>query len=176
MSGFDVAAGAFAVVGVADVLVRTGREVYSFLRDVADAPNEIQRLSEVIQEITLLAGTSKQCLNDLKAHTTGGSPTGAIASFEAAFKALSRELHSVRTLILRFKGKITWANVKYVLRSSKSIGNLENAKSLLAAALTLACRYECFWVSVILAAGDTSCRMYVPFQSIRRCNTYRSGS
>jgi hypothetical protein len=55
MSGaFEAAAGAFAVAGVADVLVRTSREICSFLGDVSDAPEEIMRLREVIRETVLI--------------------------------------------------------------------------------------------------------------------------
>ncbi|KAH7392063.1 hypothetical protein DE146DRAFT_766096 [Phaeosphaeria sp. MPI-PUGE-AT-0046c] len=51
MSGaFETAAGAFAVVGVVDVLVRTGRDLYSFLRDVTEAPEDIIRLGDVIRD------------------------------------------------------------------------------------------------------------------------------
>jgi hypothetical protein len=59
MSGcFEVAAGAFAVIGVADVAVRSGREVYEFLRDIADAPYEIERLCCITKEITYFSSGS----------------------------------------------------------------------------------------------------------------------
>lgn len=68
MSGaLETAAGAFAVVGVADVLVRTGRELYRFLRDVKDAPNEIAQLQDLIKETLLLHDASAKCQEDLKA-------------------------------------------------------------------------------------------------------------
>jgi hypothetical protein len=154
MSGLEVAAGAFAAVGVADVLVRTGREVYSFLRDVADAPKELERLRETVHEIVLLADTSRPSLETLKAGTAGGPPTAATSSLETAMKALNRELRSLKGVIPKFKGRRTWTNVKFVLDTSKvakSLRNLESAKMSFASALTLACRYAIFSSSVFLA-------------------------
>jgi hypothetical protein len=145
MSGaFEAAAGAFAVVGVADVLVRTGRELYSFLRDVAGAPEEIFRLGEVIVETLHLHQATRQCQEELKNRNTSTAHGSATHSLESATKALSRELQNLGTLIKRFKGTKTWNRVKYVLNDAKvvkSIANLEGAKGLLASALTLACWY-----------------------------------
>jgi hypothetical protein len=142
MSGaFEVAAGAFAVVGVADVLVRTGREIYNFLQDISDAPEDINRLQDFIWETVLLYQTSKKCQNDLRARKAS---TDAVSSLETANKALNRELQSLRLSIGKFKGKKTWGRVKFVLgnaRLNKTMGNLERVKNLLASALTLACRY-----------------------------------
>jgi hypothetical protein len=142
MSGaLETAAGAFAVVGVADVLVRTGRELYSFLQDIQDAPEDITRLQNFIWETVLLYQTSKKCQNDLKARNAS---TDAVSSLETANKALNRELQSLRLSIGKFKGNKTWGRVKFVLgnaRLNKTMGNLERAKNILASALTLACRY-----------------------------------
>jgi hypothetical protein len=144
MSGvFETAAGAFAVVGVADVLVRTGRELYSFLRDVADAPEGIKHLRDSIQETLVLYQTSKQCQDNLKARSTSATTSSAIPSLETANKSLNRELQSLKLLVSKFKGTKTWSRVKYVLseaKVTKAIANLEHAKALLASALTLACR------------------------------------
>jgi hypothetical protein len=157
MSGLEVAASAFAIVGVADVLVRTGREVYSFLRDVADAPKELERLRETVQDVVLLAETSRPSLETLKAGTAAGPPTAATSSLDAALKALDRELRSLKGFIPKVKGRRTWNNVKHVLDASKvakSTRNLENAKTFLASALTLASRYAVILSSVILASCE----------------------
>jgi hypothetical protein len=145
MSGaFETAACAFAVVGVADVLVRTGREVIGFLRDVADAPEDISRLHKAIKETVILAQTAIQCLNDLKARRATTTTTGAVAALESSTKGLNREVQALKLLIGKFKGNRTWSRVKYVLsetKVTKAIRNLEHSKSQLASALTLACRY-----------------------------------
>jgi hypothetical protein len=145
MSGaFEAAAGAFAVVGVADVLVRAGRELYSFLGDVADAPKEIDRLREVIRETVLLYHNSRGCQQDLK---TRGASTGAAdvtASLESAAKALDREMRELTKIAKKYNGIKTWGNVKFVLgkdRLNKAVQRLEHAKNSLANALTLACMY-----------------------------------
>jgi hypothetical protein len=144
MSGLETAAGAFAVVGVADVLVRTGRELYNFLCDIADAPDDIKRLRELIKETVLLHQTSKKCQDDLQTRSASSTVTGAVRLLGSATKALDRELQSLKFLIAKFKGGRTWSRVKYVLseaKMNKAIGRLEHAKVLLANALTLACRY-----------------------------------
>jgi hypothetical protein len=144
MSGFETAASAFAVVGVVDVLLRTGRDLYSFLRDVADAPEELRRLCDSIKDNLTLYETSRQCRNDLQNRTASGAVSNALISLESANKALSRELQSLKLLVAKFKGVKTWSRVKYVLNESKvskAVTALEYAKSLLANSLTLACRF-----------------------------------
>jgi Tfp pilus assembly protein PilP len=59
MSGaFEVAPGAFAVVGVSDILIRTGRFLYGFLGNITDVPEEMIRLREIIKETTTLYAAS----------------------------------------------------------------------------------------------------------------------
>jgi hypothetical protein len=144
MSGaFEAAAGAFAVVGVADVLVRTGRELYGFLFDLKDAPEEISRLREIIKETTILHAAARKCQQDVKVQSTSTSPGNAVTLLESASKALNRELQSLSRLVAKFKGSKTWSRVKYVLsetKVNKAIANLEGVKALLGSALTLACR------------------------------------
>jgi hypothetical protein len=144
MSGaFEAAASAFAVVGVADVLVRTGRELYSFLHDIADAPKDILRLREIIQETMHLYQAARKCQVDFKDHVTSKAPNTAILALETATKALNRELQILSRLITKFRGTKTWSRVKYVLsetKVNKAIANLEGAKALLGSALTVICR------------------------------------
>jgi hypothetical protein len=143
MSGaFEAAAGAFAVVGVADVLVRTGRELYSFLGDVADAPEEIGRLREVIQETLLLYQNSKSCQHRFATSRATAGAVAATASLESATKALNRELQALKIIAKKYKGVKTWRNFQFALgktRLNKANQTLEQAKSLLTSSLTLAC-------------------------------------
>lgn len=151
MSGvLETTASAFAVVGFVDVLVRTGCEIYGFLRDVADAPKHVDRLRESIKETLVLYQTSKQCQNDLKIRSYSATTAGAVVSLESATKALDRELQRLQKLITKFKGTKTWSRVKYVLdeaKVNKALQNLEQTKALLASALTLACMCVGFIVS-----------------------------
>lgn len=145
MSGaLETAAGAFAVVGVIDVLLRSCREIHGFLSDVKDAPNSIAKLSASIYDTIRLSRASKACLDDLKTRSVASSKSEAILALESATKALNRELQALRVLIAKFKGGRTWSRVKYVLSDAKidkANKHLEANKSLLAAALSLACRY-----------------------------------
>jgi hypothetical protein len=145
MSGaFEVAAGAFAVVGVVDVLVRTGRDVYNFLHDIEDAPANATKLCETIAESVLLADACKRYLLQFKnriQHAPTADTSGALTS---ALKALDREVKSLKTLTAKCKGnKKRWSSIRYALseqRIDKALSNLERSKSTLATALTLACR------------------------------------
>lgn len=145
MSGaLEVAAGAFAVVGVADVLLRTGRDLYDFLRDIEDAPNDLRRLCDVIQETLLLASASARCLQQLETRTQPTANQCVIDALRKARNALEREVKSVKTHTVKFKGNNRrWSNVRHVLNEQKikkSVENLERAKTLMANALVLACR------------------------------------
>lgn len=145
MSGaFEVAAGAFAVVGVVDVLVRTGRELYNFLRDIEDAPANAKQLCDTIAESVLLADAAKRYLLQLTAqiqHAPTADTSGALTS---ALKALDREVKSLKALTAKYKGnKKRWSSIRYALseqRIDKALTSLERSKSTLATALTLACR------------------------------------
>ncbi|KAF2125913.1 hypothetical protein P153DRAFT_348131 [Dothidotthia symphoricarpi CBS 119687] len=143
MSGaFELAAGAFAVVGVADVVIRTGRDLYSFLHDIADAPENISKLSERINETAILAGAARQCFQKLDHHAK--PLNGPTASIESALKALKRELESLGKLLAKQKGSHkTWSKIKYALderKIDKALESLERSKTLLANALILAGR------------------------------------
>lgn len=135
MSGaFETAAGAFAVVGVADVLVRTGRELYRFFNNVSDAPDEVKRLSECVRETILL-------VDALKKQARSNVDAAIVASVQAAVKALNRELQSLKLVLAKFKGsKTTWSRIKYALDEKKvlkTLNNLERSKSLLANSLNI---------------------------------------
>jgi hypothetical protein len=154
MSGaFEVTAGAFAVAGAADVLLRTGRELYNFLHNVADAPEELACLREAVRDTLLLYQTSKRCLDDLKDRTASKSSRDAVFSLDSANKALDRQIQGLTRLVDKFdkggktrkfdKAVKTWSRVKYVFSEAyvkKATDSLEKAKGLLASSLTVACR------------------------------------
>lgn len=145
MSGaLEVAAGAFAAVGVADVAVRTGREVYGFLRGVLDAPDDIKRICDLVEDTTSLAKTSQQCLENLTKLDSAVNTLGVVTSFELSLKSLNRELKSLQVMCSRFRGTTkTWSRIRYVLderKVGKALENLERSKNLLGNTLILACR------------------------------------
>ncbi|CAN9272592.1 unnamed protein product [Alternaria alternata] len=144
-AGLEFAAGIFAIIGVAEVIVRTGREVHGFLRDISGAPEEIDRLCTTVKETTLLAETVKQILETLASRKPADTTDRITALFESALKSLQRELQNLRILNARFRGvsNKTWSRVKYVLderKVNKMFNNLERAKSLLANSLHVASR------------------------------------
>ena len=145
MSGaFETAAGAFAVVGVVDVVIRTGREIFAFLSEVKDAPSNIEKLLSSINDTVQLSQAAKACLGSLDTRHSSLPKAEAVLSLESAIKALNRELQSLKGMTAKFRGSKTWSRVKYVLNNAKvdkAIRNLESNKLLLSGVLTLACRY-----------------------------------
>jgi hypothetical protein len=144
MSSLELAAGVFAIIGVADVVARTCREVHGFLRDIAGAPEEIDRLCTTIKETTLLVGTTKHILDTLASWKHVDVTEQIITLFESALKSLQRDLQNLRVLSARFRGvSKTWSRVKYVLderKVNKMFNNLERSKSMLASSLQVASR------------------------------------
>lgn len=145
MSGaLETAASAFAIVGVVDVLIRSCREVFGFLSEVKDAPENITKLSMSISDTIQLSRASKLCLDKLHVQPVALPNSEAILTLESAIKALNRETHALKVLIAKYKGNKTWSRVKYVLsdiKIKKATTHLEANKSVLSAALTLACKY-----------------------------------
>lgn len=171
MSGaLELAAGAFAIVGVADVAVRTGREVHSFLRNIVDAPEEINRLCTIVKEVAILAETAKQLLDKIAKQKQTDTTRQSISLFEVALKSLNRELQNLRVLSARFRGgNSAWSRVRYVLderKLNKAFENLERSKSLIGNALQVAGRYVFFLVITTgtTAVGRLICRNGAPPQ------------
>ncbi|CAN9410573.1 unnamed protein product [Alternaria alternata] len=139
MSGaFETAAGAFAVVGVVDVVIRTGREIFAFLSEVKDAPSNIEKLLSSINDTVQLSQAAKACLRSLDTRHSSLPKAEAVLSLESAIKALNRELQSLKGMTAKFRGSKTWSRVKYVLNNAKvdkAIRNLESNKLLLSAYL-----------------------------------------
>lgn len=142
MSGLETVAGAFAVVGFADVLVRTGRDLYWFLCDIKDAPDDVQRLRIRIDETILLVDAARSYLQQLVTCTTPTHSVAVVASFQGALRGLDREFNSLRAVTTRFQGNIkSWMRVKYVLDERKigrALRNVDRSASLLTTALTFA--------------------------------------
>ncbi|CAO2653070.1 Nn.00g024810.m01.CDS01 [Neocucurbitaria sp. VM-36] len=142
MSGaFEIAAGAFAIVGVADVIIRTGREVSNFISEVVDAPKQLATLREYLQEIEALAGASKQCLDKLNARAQKPFPSWVIAPLDSSLRALKREILGLKLHLSKLKGnKKTWDRIKYVLDERKldrALNSIEQSKTSLANAFVM---------------------------------------
>ena len=131
-------------MGVVDVLVRTGQDLYNFLRDIEDAPESAGRLCDSVAEAVALAEASSKLLLQLKKRTQPVPNAKVAEILNVALKALDREVKSLKALMVKCKGSSKkWSNVHYALseqRINKALGNLEHSKLLLTSALTLANR------------------------------------
>jgi hypothetical protein len=144
---FSVATGSFAVIGLADVVLRAGKEFYQFLDTIKEAPTEVERLRYCIHDNTLLVEESKHYWQDLKdrAPLTSSSSTTtlsrALPQFTSALRSLDRELSTLVTLVKRHDGITkSWGRIKWVLderKILKSLQKLEISESTLLTALLL---------------------------------------
>jgi len=143
---FSITASSFAVVGVADVVLRASIECCRFLSEINGAPAEIDRLQTCIKENMGLVDTLKEHLDDLRTPASAMSlsaidSSSALNSFNSSIRAIHRELNALRALANRYGlGDKSWARVKWVLderKISKSLENLERSKFTLSVALSL---------------------------------------
>lgn len=142
---FSVAASSFAVVGVADVVLRAGKEVYQFLNAIKDAPAEVERLRQCIHDNALVVQESKRYWEELKqsASSISSSTTSlsqAFLQFISPLRSLDRELSALGSLVKRYKGVTSWGRIKWVFderKILKSLQKLEMSKSTLTALLVL---------------------------------------
>lgn len=143
----SVTASSIAVVGLADLVIRAGKQVYQFLGAINDAPVEVESLGSSICDTILLVEDSKRYLEEVKQYTLSPSSASttslikALPQFKSALATLEREMSALVVLIKRYKGTHrAWASVKFVFDERKiqrSLQKLETSKSSLVAALLL---------------------------------------
>lgn len=142
----STAASAFAIVGVADVVLRATVECHRFLSGIKDAPAEIKELQACLQENKQLFKALIKHLEDLRDLTSSISAfaresSSALDGLTSAIRALDRELKALQISIKKYNGHDkTWARVKWVLdnrKISKSVEKLERSKSTLSVFLAL---------------------------------------
>lgn len=143
---FSVAASSFAVIGVADVVIRAGNQVYQFLTAIKDAPAEVENLQTAIHDNIVLVENSKSYLEKARQFSLPNSVTSTslnkiLPQFTSALNALNRELLLLLNLTKRYKGMSNvWGRIKFVFdekRIQKSLQRLEMSKSSLKLALEL---------------------------------------
>jgi hypothetical protein len=115
---FSIAASSFAVVGVADIVLRASIECCRFLSEIKGAPAEIDRLQTRIKENMGLVDTLKEHLNDLRTPASAMSlsvidSSSALDGFNSSVRAIHREQNALRALAKRYgMSDKTWARVK----------------------------------------------------------------
>jgi hypothetical protein len=144
---FSVVASSFAVVALADVVLRAGNKVYQFLNAINDAPAEVERLRCCIHDNNLLIEESKCYWEELKESVSLASSSStttlrqALPQFTSALRTLDRGLSTLVTLAKRYDGVTkSWGKIKRVLderKILKTLQRLEVSKSTLGVALML---------------------------------------
>ncbi|KAF7513702.1 hypothetical protein GJ744_007753 [Endocarpon pusillum] len=149
---FSMAASCFAVVGLTDVVIRAGKEIYHHLIAITDAPAEVESLRCCIHDNLLLVKDLKLYWQDLRASAslppsaTTPALNRALPLFRSALETLNRELTSLVALyechdgITKTKGRFKW--VLDEPRILKYLQRLESSKSTLVAALVLVGRRQ----------------------------------
>lgn len=144
-------ASSFAVVGLTDVVIRAGKEIYNLLIAITHAPAEVESLRCCIHDNLLLVKDLKLYWQELRA--SASSPPSAttpalnraLPLFRSALETLNRELTSLAAFhkrhgdITNSKGRFKW--VLDEPRILKYLQRLESSKSTLVAALVLVGRY-----------------------------------
>jgi len=140
---FSLAASSFAVVGVVDVVVKASIECCLFLSAIKGAPEGIRMLKIRIEENKALseAFITHLKLPSISIASTTSRMEPSLKLFEKSVKSFHRELTALKILEARYKGTSKlWSAVKYVFdekKLNKCLVSLENAKSMLSAALQL---------------------------------------
>ncbi|KAF2440247.1 hypothetical protein P171DRAFT_435078 [Karstenula rhodostoma CBS 690.94] len=141
---FSVAASSFAVVGVADVVLRTCLKCHQFLSDIEDAPASIDDLKTCLRNNTSLVQTLRKHIQDLEATASPSDRAElqpAIEQFKVAIGLLRREMATLLARASKYnRMRKTWANVRHVLAEKdirKTTERMEHAKSTLSVALSL---------------------------------------
>lgn len=143
---FSIAASSFAVVGVADVVLRASVECYRFLSEIKDAPAEIDKLRLCIKENEELVRALKDYLNESRnpASTISASAVDlnlVLDRFGSSVRALQRELNTLVVLTKKYRGTTkTWGRIKWLLderKICKTLERVERSKSTLSVALSL---------------------------------------
>ena len=120
----DAAAGAFAVVSLAIQLVETGEKISKFLTSVQDAPSEVVKLSQTLDQLN---STLKQVshLLDQQYHVLRlpGSPvfiTNALNDCERKIKTLENVVQKAkRTMDQRNRVQRSWAAMRFVFKKEE---------------------------------------------------------
>jgi hypothetical protein len=143
---FSAAASSFAVIGLIDVVLRAGKEVYQFLGSIQDAPTEVDSLRCSIHDNALLVEELKRYWGEIQQSVSSASScttdlSQAIPQFTAALRTLNRELSALVTLAKRHDGITkSWGKIKWVLdqrKVLKIVQRLEVSKSTLGLGLML---------------------------------------
>lgn len=141
---FSLAASSFAIIGVADVVLRACLKCHQFLSDVQDAPTAIDDLKTSLRNSTSLLQALKSHVQQIEAsaslqHRAELAP--AFEQFAIGIKSLRRETDKLLIRCLKYsKMKKTRANVRHVLAEKdirKTNEQVEHAKSTLSVALSL---------------------------------------
>ena len=140
-----MASSALAVVGAADVVVRVGKELYRFLGEILDAPEEVRRLRNYIQEIDGLVESVKLFWEEQKALSPrqaklSKSLSCASSQLGGVLHTLSDELSHLADIAIKHDGvtkpcgRIKWV---FERKIAQSLQTIERSKLSLVATLVL---------------------------------------
>lgn len=142
---FSVAAGSFAVLGVAEQICRSIKELYTFLGAIKSAPREIQQLKTQLQDLGVIVIDVKEYWAESQAQS-GPGLRNVVPTFVSSLNGFKTELEVLRSLLKvngaaksDIKERIIWVLQKEQI-AAESIRRLESHKTTLIAALAIAGR------------------------------------
>lgn len=121
MDGLSGAAGVFAVVSLAAQLVQAVQDVTKFLRNVPDAPEEVVRLIETLEQLRRTLDHVRQLIEEqFLVQRLPGSPffvTKALENCEKHIKMLEQFASKAKTSFdNRHRLRRTWVSMKIVAK------------------------------------------------------------
>jgi hypothetical protein len=139
---FSLAAGSFAVLGVAGEICRSVKELYTFLEGIKSAPREIQQLKAQLLDLDVIVADVKDYWAESQAQSGSGQHV-VVPTFISSLDGFKTELEVLRSsLKLNSAGKPDIGErIKWVLLKEQkivqSMQRLESHKTTLIAALTI---------------------------------------
>ncbi len=139
---FSVTTSSFAAVGLADVVIRVGKELYGFLAAIKGAPTEIRRLQSDLRDLKLIVSEVKLYWEEFNLSSSPANRHDVLHSFVSSLEAVREELFASADLAKtkegiakRLAGKIKWVFEEREI--AKSLKRLESHKAALNIALIL---------------------------------------
>jgi hypothetical protein len=132
----------FAAVGLADVVIRVGKELYGFLAAIKGAPTEIRRLQSDLRDLELIVSEVKLYWEEFNLSSSPANRHDVLHSFVSSLEAVREEFFCLGRLgqdkegiAKRLAGKIKWVFEEREI--AKSLKRLESHKAALNIALIL---------------------------------------
>jgi hypothetical protein len=139
----DAVSGVIGVIGMADVAIRAGRELYAFVSTAKNASKEMKKLGDSLRHLEFFVKATKDHFQSLHCNQFSISTYEQLVTDAAtSLEAIRQEILAIATPFFTVnshdKPIRTWQKIKWALndkRVSQLVQSLESHKMTLAIAL-----------------------------------------